>query len=270
MSAGPGWGLLAVTADLATGVLPVALATVTWSWGAGWAAGLGAVTGACWPALGRRPGGHGVVVLAGAAFALAPPAGILSLLPALAVLGVARLLGRNGLVAATAVGFGTYPFLFLAAYRDPLRLAALMGLYLVAGLRYVTTRRGRSGKADRRADPADWCGAAPVRQRRPAAVGSGGLRTGSGGRMSPFTACPATATLHVLEVPVSSLSLFRRRDPWWESDGPAARRERRHRRFVGGLAFMASLVAIAAAAFAWSIELGLAAGMGIHASLPLG
>lgn len=33
---------------------------------------------------------------------------------------------------------------------------------------------------------------------------------------------------------------------------------------------MASLVAIAAAAFAWSIELGLAAGMGIHASLPLG
>lgn len=147
-SAGPGWGLLAVTADLATGVLPVALATVTWSWGTGWAAGIGAVTGACWPAFGRRPGGHGVVVLAGAAFALAPPAGILSLLPALAVLGVARLLGRNGLAAATAVGFGTYPFLFLAAYRDPLRLAALMGLYLVVGLRYVATRRGRSGKAD--------------------------------------------------------------------------------------------------------------------------
>jgi glycerol-3-phosphate acyltransferase PlsY len=140
--AGPGWGLLAFTADLSKGVLPVALATVTWSWGAGWAAGLGALTGACWPALGRIPGGRGGVVFAGAAFAMAPPAGILSLLLALAVLGGARLLGRNGRVAATAVGIGMYPLLFFAAYRDPLRLVALMALYLVAMVRYVTTRRG--------------------------------------------------------------------------------------------------------------------------------
>ena len=140
--AGPGWGLLAFTADLSKGVLPVALATVTWSWGAGWAAGLGALTGACWPALGRIPGGRGVAVFAGVAFALAPPAGIIGVLLSLAVAGVARLARRDGRVTAIAVGVGTYPLLFFAAYRDPLRLAALMTLYLVASVRYVTTRRG--------------------------------------------------------------------------------------------------------------------------------
>jgi glycerol-3-phosphate acyltransferase PlsY len=147
--AGPGWGLLAVTAELSKGVLPVALATVTWSWGAGWAAGLGALTGACWPALGRVPGGRtqagrGVTVFAvfaGVAFALAPPAGIICVLLALLVLGAARLAGRDGRVAAVAVGIGMYPLMFFAAYRDALRLAALTTLYLVAVLRYVTTRR---------------------------------------------------------------------------------------------------------------------------------
>jgi hypothetical protein len=78
------------------------------------------------------------------------------------------------------------------------------------------------------------------------------------------------ATLLLLEVLVSSLSLFRRRDPWWESDGPAARREHRRRRFVSTIAFGASLAALAAAAFAWSVELGLASGIGIHARLPFG
>jgi glycerol-3-phosphate acyltransferase PlsY len=142
--AGPGWGLLALTADLSKGVLPVALATVTWSWGAGWAAGLGALAGACWPALGRVPGGRGTAVLAvfaGAAFLLAPPAGVISVLLAVAVLGTARLAGRNGRVAAIAAGMGLYPLLFFAAYRDPLRLAALLSLYLVAALRYATTPR---------------------------------------------------------------------------------------------------------------------------------
>ena len=139
--AGPGWGLLALMGDLSKGVLPVAIASVTWSWGAGWAAGIGALTGACWPAFGRIPGGRGVAVLAGAAFALAPPAGIIGVLLTLAVAGVARLLGRNGRAAAIAVGIGTYPFLFLAAYPDPTRLAALMSLYLVAALRNVTMRR---------------------------------------------------------------------------------------------------------------------------------
>ena len=66
-----------------------------------------------------------------------------------------------------------------------------------------------------------------------------------------------------------TLSL-RRRDPWWEADGKAARSARRRRRFVAGLAFITSLAAIAAAAFAWSIELGFAALLGVHARLPFG
>jgi len=143
--AGPGWGLLAVTADLSKGVLPVAMATVTWSWGAGWAAGLGALTGACWPALGRLPGGRGVAVFAGAAFALAPPAGMLCGSIALAAAGVARLVGRDGRAAAMAAGIATYPVLFFAADGDPLRLAGLMALYLVAALRSVTVRRESGG-----------------------------------------------------------------------------------------------------------------------------
>lgn len=138
--AGSGWGLLALMGELSKGVLPVAIATVTWSWGAGWAAGLGALTGACWPALGRIPGGRGIAVLAGAAFALAPPAGIIGVLLALAVAGAARLFGRNRRATAIAVWIGTYPLLFLAAYPDPIRLAALMMLYLVAAIRHVTTR----------------------------------------------------------------------------------------------------------------------------------
>jgi glycerol-3-phosphate acyltransferase PlsY len=142
--AGSGWGLLALMGDLSKGVLPVAIATVTWSWGAGWAAGLGALTGACWPAFGRIPGGRGVAALAvfaGAAFALAPPAGIIGVLLALAAAGVASLFGRNGRAVAVAVWIGTYPLLFLAAYPDPICLAALMTLYLVAAIRYATTRR---------------------------------------------------------------------------------------------------------------------------------
>jgi hypothetical protein len=69
---------------------------------------------------------------------------------------------------------------------------------------------------------------------------------------------------------VPSMTLFTRRDPWWESDGPAARRARRRRRVVGGAAFAMALLAATGSAFAWSIQLGLAAAVGIHASLPLG
>ena len=147
--AGPGWGLLAGTADLSKGILPVAVATVTWSWGAGWAAGLGALTGACWPSFGRLPGGGVVAVFAGVAFALAPPAGMLCGLLALAAAGVARLVGRDGRAAAMAVGIATYPVLFFAADWDPLRLAALMTLYLVAALRHVTVRPGSGGPTER-------------------------------------------------------------------------------------------------------------------------
>ncbi len=67
-----------------------------------------------------------------------------------------------------------------------------------------------------------------------------------------------------------SFSLFKRRDPWWEADGPAARREHRRRRLMADLAFAASLAAVAAAAFAWSIELGLASMAGIRVTLPFG
>jgi hypothetical protein len=69
---------------------------------------------------------------------------------------------------------------------------------------------------------------------------------------------------------VSSFSLFKRRDPWWESDGPAARREHRRRRLIASLSFATGVLAVGAAAFAWSIELGLAATVGIGARLPLG
>ena len=138
--AGPGWGFLALMGDIAKGVLPVAIGTVTWSWGAGWLAGVGALVGACWPLFGRLRGGRGVAVFAGAAVALSPAAGILGLLLALAVVLVAKALRRNGRVAAIAVGVGTYPFLFLAAEADPYRLVALLVLYLVAVVRFATTR----------------------------------------------------------------------------------------------------------------------------------
>ncbi|HEU0244934.1 MAG TPA: hypothetical protein VFQ75_13605 [Candidatus Limnocylindrales bacterium] len=67
-----------------------------------------------------------------------------------------------------------------------------------------------------------------------------------------------------------SLSLFNRRDPWWESDGPAARRARRRRGAMNAAAFAAALVAVGASALAWSIQLGVAGAIGIHAALPLG
>ena len=69
---------------------------------------------------------------------------------------------------------------------------------------------------------------------------------------------------------MSTLSLFRRRDPWWEMDGPAARAKRRRQRFVSSVAFLAALTALAAAAFAWSIQLGIAALFGLHAHIGIG
>ncbi|MFN8631774.1 MAG: glycerol-3-phosphate acyltransferase [Chloroflexota bacterium] len=76
--AGPGWGLLAVTADLARGVLPVALAIVTFSWGAGLAAAIGAVAGTVWPAAGRLPGDRSLVLVLGALLVLVPVAGLIA------------------------------------------------------------------------------------------------------------------------------------------------------------------------------------------------
>jgi len=139
--AGPGWSLLALTGDLATGLLPVAICIVTWSWWAGWAAGLGVLLGTGWPLVGRQSGGPGVVAFAGVAIALSPVAGLLALLLAALVAGTARLLGRGRRAAAIAVGFGAYPLLFLLDQADVARLAGIGVLYLVAVLRAATTRR---------------------------------------------------------------------------------------------------------------------------------
>ena len=141
--AGPGWAFLALTAAIATGVVPVAVGIVTWSWGIGWVAGLGAVLGACWPRFGRAGGGAGdatstgLATLGGAAFALAPAAGSVSLLLALVVLGVGRVLRRDTRDLAGVVGFGTFPALFLVVEQDLARLGALLGLYLVVLARSV-------------------------------------------------------------------------------------------------------------------------------------
>ncbi len=67
-----------------------------------------------------------------------------------------------------------------------------------------------------------------------------------------------------------SLSLLRRRDPWWELDGPAARRARRRQRLMSGVAFVAALVAVGGAAIGWALRLGLAGALGIHATLGIG
>lgn len=139
--AGPGPGLLALTGELARGVLPVALAMVTWSWGIAWVAGLGAILGAGWPLFGRLPGGRSVATLAGAGIALAPAAGAVAVLPALMAMGVARLLGRDGLAAATVTGFSSFAVLVIAGQAEPARLAALGVLSLVALVRHVTIRR---------------------------------------------------------------------------------------------------------------------------------
>ena len=143
--AGPGWGFLALTAELATGVVPVAVGIVTFSWAIGWVAGVGAVLGAGWPAFGRSSGGassggRGLATFSGAAFTLAPPAGTLSALLGLAVLGVGRLAGRDARRVAVAAGFGAYPVLFLGAQQDLARLAALLVLYLIAIVRLAAIR----------------------------------------------------------------------------------------------------------------------------------
>jgi hypothetical protein len=67
---------------------------------------------------------------------------------------------------------------------------------------------------------------------------------------------------------MSTFSLFRRRDPWWEMDGPAARAKRRRHRIVSGVAFVVALTAVVGAAFVWSIQIGL--GVFVHTRLGIG
>ena len=69
---------------------------------------------------------------------------------------------------------------------------------------------------------------------------------------------------------MSARSPFRRRDPYWEVDGPAARGEQRRVRARATVAFAVALAAVAAAAFAWCVELGLAASLGIPLALATG
>lgn len=138
--AGPGWGLLALAADLARGVLPVALAAVTFSWTGGWWAALGAIVGASWPALGRLRGGRGLGVLAGVLAALGPAAAILAGAAALAVAAGARMTGREGRTVALGVALGTYVAWFALLAPDPPRAVSILALYLVVVVRYATTR----------------------------------------------------------------------------------------------------------------------------------
>ena len=141
--AGPGWGFLALTADLAKGVVPVALGIVTFSWAIGWAAGLGAVVGAGWPAFGRAAGDRGLGTFGGASFTLSPPAGALGVLLGLAVVAIGWLAGRDTRAAATVAGIGTFLALFLLAEPDVARLAAILVLTLVTIVRLATSRLPR-------------------------------------------------------------------------------------------------------------------------------
>lgn len=63
---------------------------------------------------------------------------------------------------------------------------------------------------------------------------------------------------------------FRRRDPWWGQEGPAARRRHRYERMVSRTAFLVSLLAVGGAAWVWAVHLGFAAMLGIDAHIVIG
>ena len=63
---------------------------------------------------------------------------------------------------------------------------------------------------------------------------------------------------------------LRRRDPWWGLEGPAAKRRYRYQRFISTTAFLAALLALGGAGFAWAIQVGLAAMLGLHLTLAIG
>ena len=60
---------------------------------------------------------------------------------------------------------------------------------------------------------------------------------------------------------------FRRRDPWWGLEGPAARRRHQRDRAMSFVAFVASVAAIGGAGMVWAIHLGFAAMLGFNVSL---
>ena len=59
-------------------------------------------------------------------------------------------------------------------------------------------------------------------------------------------------------------------DPWWDLEGPTARRERQRQRLVSSLAFVVSLGAFLGAALVWAVRLGIARAAGINLNLPTG
>ena len=61
------------------------------------------------------------------------------------------------------------------------------------------------------------------------------------------------------------MTMFRRRDAWWEMDGKAARSHRRQQRFVSTVAFLIATLATAMTATLWWMQLGV--GAVIHAKL---
>ena len=67
---------------------------------------------------------------------------------------------------------------------------------------------------------------------------------------------------------MATFALHRRRDPFWEMDGPAARAKRRKHRFVSTIAFAAAVTAVVGAAFMWATQVGLAAF--VHAQFGIG
>jgi glycerol-3-phosphate acyltransferase PlsY len=141
--AGPGAGLLALTGELAKGVVPVALAIATFGWWTGWVAAVGAVAGAGWPAFGRREGGHGMATLAGACLALAPVAGALALAAGGLVAAAAGLVGRDARLPAMVAGFAAFLGLALVELADAARLLGLGLLVLLAVGRLAAGRPRR-------------------------------------------------------------------------------------------------------------------------------
>jgi len=69
---------------------------------------------------------------------------------------------------------------------------------------------------------------------------------------------------------MSRILTFRRRDPWWGQEGPAARRRHRYERFMSATAFLASVLALGGAAAVWAVHLGIAAMLGFDVSLVIG
>jgi hypothetical protein len=55
-----------------------------------------------------------------------------------------------------------------------------------------------------------------------------------------------------------------RHDPWWDLDGPTARRERHRQRLLSTVAFVASLGAFLGAALVWAVRLGITHAAGIN------